>query len=375
VKVIFLHSHKFRKIKNEYYSLGGLSDEVLERYTKYADKVEVIARVIEQKQLDENNIYSKITNPKVEIKDYRKLSRRQLKEEISSADRIIARLPCGISTIGIKIARKLNKEYLVEVVGCAWDAYWNHSLKGKIIAFWMFITMRRAVKNAPKVLYVSNEFLQKRYPTKGKQIACSDVVFPELEESVLEKREKRIRDTKNNNKIIIGTIGAVNVKYKGQEYVIKAIKDLKNKGYDIEYQVVGSGDNKYLQEVAEKNNVNDNVVFIGSLSHEKIFDWIDNIDIYVQPSKTEGLPRSLVEAMSRACPCIGSEAGGIPELLDQEYVFKKGKNKDLAKLIEGFSESKMLQQAKLNFEQAKKYNDEAINIKRNKFYEEFFNGR
>ena len=130
-----------------------------------------------------------------------------------------------------------------------------------------------------------------------------------------------------------------------------------------------------MQEVAEKNNVNDNVVFIGSLSHEKIFDWIDNIDIYVQPSKTEGLPRSLVEAMSRACPCIGSEAGGIPELLDQEYVFKKGKNKDLAKLIEGFSESKMLQQAKLNFEQAKKYNDEAINIKRNKFYEEFFNGR
>ena len=41
MKIVFLHSHKFRKIKNEYYSLGGLSDKVLGRYAQYADEVTI----------------------------------------------------------------------------------------------------------------------------------------------------------------------------------------------------------------------------------------------------------------------------------------------------------------------------------------------
>lgn len=371
MKIVFLHSHKFRKIKNEYYSLGGLSDKVLGRYAQYADEVTIIARIIEQEEFDDNNIYSKIINEKVEIKDYRNLSRRELKEEINSADRVIARLPCMISIKGIKLAKKLDKKYLVEVVGCAWDAYWNHSLRGKVVALWMFMKMKSAIKKAPRVLYVSNEFLQNKYPTNGIQIACSDVVLPNLEEKILNRRNAKIENMKKNNKIIIGTIGAVDVKYKGQAYVIKAVKNLKNKGYNIEYQVVGSGNNKNLQKIAKKYNVYKDVKFIGSLPHEKIFDWIDNIDIYIQPSKVEGLPRALIEAMSRACPCIGSTAGGIPELLKPEYIFKKGDSKELAKIVENLSKDNMLEQASFNFEQAQKYNGKVINNRRNKFYEEF----
>lgn len=372
MKVVFLHSHKFRKIKNEYYSLGGLSNEVLERYTKYADKVVILARIIEE-SFNENNIYSKITNPKVEIKDYRKISRKELKQEINSADRIIGRLPCMISIKGIKLAKKLNKKYLIEVVGCAWDAYWNHSLKGKIVALWMFLTMKKVIKNAPKVLYVSNKFLQKRYSTNGEQIACSDVVLSKFKEDILEKRKNKIKKKKSNNKIIIGTIGAVNVKYKGQEYVIKAIKALKNKGYNIEYQVVGSGSNEYLQKITEKNNVNENVKFIGSLPHEEIFNWLDDIDIYIQPSKVEGLARALIEAMSRACPCIASNAGGNPELINAKYIFKKKNVKDLQRKIELILNSdEQLKEAESNFETSKNYTKDRLYKIRNDFYKKLF---
>jgi glycosyltransferase involved in cell wall biosynthesis len=41
-------------------------------------------------------------------------------------------------------------------------------------------------------------------------------------------------------------------------------------------------------------------------------------DLFVLPSRTEGLPRALVEAMARALPCLGSRVGGIPELLPEE---------------------------------------------------------
>ena len=45
----------------------------------------------------------------------------------------------------------------------------------------------------------------------------------------------------------------------------------------------------------------------------------DNIDVFIMPSLQEGLPRSMVEAMSRGCNVIGSRVGGIPELLDDNF--------------------------------------------------------
>ena len=44
---------------------------------------------------------------------------------------------------------------------------------------------------------------------------------------------------------------------------------------------------------------------MGGVPHNKIFQLLDDIDLYIQPSLQEGLPRSVVEAMSRACPIIG----------------------------------------------------------------------
>ena len=356
MKVVFLHSHKFRKIENTYYSLGGLSDRVLERYAKYSEKVVVLARIIEEEKSSKNNKYSMITNPKVEIKDYRKMSNKELKKIITSADRVIARLPCMISLRGIQIAKKEKIKYLIEVVGCAWDAYWNHSLKGKIVAFFMFLFMRASIKNAPKVLYVSNTFLQKRYPTNGEAIACSDVVLNEPEEQILINRINRINDMKKQSKIVIGTIGAVNVKHKGQQYVIKVIQELKKEGFDIEYQIVGSGNNQYLRKIVDRLNIQENIKFIGSLPHENIFTWLDNLDIYIQPSNTEGLCRALIEAMSRACPCIASDAGGNIELIDNEFVFKKKKIKDLKrKIILLINDEYLKQQSKSNFKKSFEY--------------------
>ena len=59
------------------------------------------------------------------------------------------------------------------------------------------------------------------------------------------------------------------------------------------------------------------------LLHEQIYGCIKNIDVYIQLSITECLPRTLVEAMSCTCSVIGSSSGGIPELVSPEFVFKR----------------------------------------------------
>ena len=85
----------------------------------------------------------------------------------------------------------------------------------------------------------------------------------------------------------------MNLKTKGQHDVIRALGELKKRGdTNYEYQLVGLGDESFLRSIAKKYNVEDEVVFLGGKTHDEVFQWLDNIDIYVQPSYQEGLCRS-----------------------------------------------------------------------------------
>src|SRR5699024_5519104 len=118
--------------------------------------------------------------------------------------------------------------------------------------------------------YVTNEFLQNRYPTRGKSVNCSNVELTEFKDELLAKRLDRINNQKQNEKIIIGTVGAVNVRHKGQQYIIKALGKLKKEGdKNFEYQLVGLGDQSYLKSIAKKCDVIDQVKFLGSMQDRK----------------------------------------------------------------------------------------------------------
>jgi len=374
--MIFIHEHTFIIKNGRYYTSGSLNNKLFQRYKNWFGEVTVFAtkrhatkdderHICEQNEVacvhftlveKRNNVFSIIKN------------RKKVKQAVSSQDYLVIRIPSVYGIMAIIYARKFNKPYLIEMVGCPWDAFWNHSWKGKLVAPFMWYATKKAIKNAPYVVYVTNEYLQGRYPCKGKTIGCSDVSLPTLDKNILRKRLNKIHYTSDNKPVVLGTAAAVNVRYKGQEYVIRAIAKLNKQGYDFEYHLAGGGDNSFLKFVAEKYGVTDKVKFIGSLTHEKIFNYLDDIDIYIQPSKTEGMPRALIEAMSRGCPCIGSSAGGIPELLEKDYVFTRGKYKEIIPILARINRSKMLDQAKRNFEFAKRFDKKILDDRRNGIY-------
>lgn len=380
MNILFCHDGPVNCDRNgKYYSIG-FNDKLFDRYATIFEKISIVTRVNRLKTLSAFNEDNKLTIDKYRVIEYpnyltftgifadKTNSIKLLENEISHCDALIIRLPSFLGSRCVKIAKKYKKPFLIELVGCPWDSLRNHGLSGKMLAPYMYIMTKRQVKNATDVLYVTNKFLQKRYPTMGRHIGCSDVELQEIKQDTFCEKKKKLKD---KNKIIIGTVGKIDLKYKGHTTVISAIKKLKAKGFDVQYQIVGPGDKSNLEKYAEKNKVKNNIVFLGPMEHDKIFEWLDTIDIYIQPSLTEGMPRSLIEAMSRGCPCIASNAGGMPELLEKEFIFPKGNYNKLVEILLNTPQNELIEQGKRNKNFTIQFSPKEINKKRLEFYQEF----
>ena len=314
----------------------------------------------------------KVNSLKGVLQGQRKENDTLIDQLVREVDVCVAHVPCALSNKVIACCKKHGKPYMTVVCGCPWDAMWNYDWRGKLLAPWAFLKLRRIQKETPFSIYVTNEFLQRRYPTNGRSIGCSNVNIPTGLDGVLEHRLENIKKHQQEGGALkIGTAAALNVPYKGQEYVIRALSRLKCENVDFEYHLIGSGDPERLRGIAEKEGVSDRVFFHGPLPHSKVLDFMDEMDIYVQPSKQEGLPRSAIEAMSRGCLCVGSRIAGIPELLEPQFLFGKGNVNELAAILKGISYDSLVDQARRNFNKAKEYDCDLLNQRRRQFIEEF----
>lgn len=376
MKILFCLDVKLLSYKGSFYTSGAADYNYFKSFmTENTEQMIVFCRKRNVNSI--NSKMSKASGPKLKIlgiNSYKDLIRKSIRNElnllIKDADYYLIKQPSFIGNFVCHILRKNKINYFVNMVGCPWDALTNRGFLSKIVAPFMYLITKHYVKNSKAVIYVTNEFLQKKYPTNGRQIGCSDVLIDEKNTEILAQRIDKINLLNSNKNIVIGTIGAIDVNYKGQQYVIQAISELNKNGYNITYQLIGSGDKSNLQKIAEKFDVLDNVVFLGSIPHDKIFDWLKEIDLYIQPSDAEGLCRSIIEAMSMACPIIVSNVGGNPELINQDYLFEKGNIKQLVEIIKKMDKSTMQLSAKENYNNSKKYNKNELHKKKNEFLRE-----
>lgn len=377
----FFHDGPIYRDSMGRYHNGVLNDHIIERYFYFADQFIGVTRIYNLKDATEKTVILHPNVTFVEVPNLntlkghfldRKKCERIVEEQVKRCDYVIARVPSYVARQAIRYAKKYNKPFLTEVVGCPWDSLWNHSLKGKILALRSYREMRKMMKDVPYAIYVTDEFLQRRYPTTGKSIGCSDVELPSVDVNILSERTRRI-DEKHDGKLVIGTLANVNLRYKGHDFVIKALGELKKKGYNnFEYHLVGGGDPSQLKALCQKYHVEKEVVFLGPMAHDEVFAWLDTIDIYAQPSRTEGMPRALIEAESRALAAFGSDAGGIPELLDRNYIFKLHGNpvKEIQTILLGFDKKIIKEQAKENFDRACKFEKTHLKQMRESFYDQ-----
>lgn len=138
----------------------------------------------------------------------------------------------------------------------------------------------------------------------------------------------------------VGTIGF----HKGQNILVEAFAMIASKFPNWKLRLVGhkcgDGCGETLREMIERYNLNSRIRLCGSEADPT--DSYKQCSIYVQPSRIEGLGLSLQEAMFYECACIGSNVGGIPELIEHEttgMLFHVGDTERLAQQLSDMMEN------------------------------------
>ncbi len=113
-------------------------------------------------------------------------------------------------------------------------------------------------------------------------------------------------------KTIVGHVGELDHIHKGQGTTIEAARALRATHPELHFVFAGRGrDEARLREQAAGL---DNVEFVGFV--DNIEDYFAAFDLFVFPSRTEGLGSALLDAMSFGLPIVATRVGGIPEIVE-----------------------------------------------------------
>lgn len=379
--ILYIHDHKFLCLNGKYYSEGKFTTEVFSRYDCLNSDINVLSRVVESRQ---GNNLNQISNKNIHFipvngisffyifSKYLFKNIRITVKEIQKADALIVRLPSFLGIFVLILNLFFHKKYFIELVGDPQEALITSKKKvGFLFKYFIYIFAafnKFFVKKADGVIYVTQYDLQKRHPTKKLQTYASNVEV-NIKPLNLSLDEYTLKNEKN---IKVGLIGSFNNEYKGIDTALKAIHLLKQKDCIVQLHILGSGKLKdYYLEMAKELKIAGQIYFDGSLAGgEAVLKWLKDLDLYIQPSRTEGLPRALIEAMSVGLPAVATKVGGIPELLPDEFLVPSNNSLELAEKIKMLIHSQQLrhEQGKANYEKAKEYDSQILRERRMQFW-------
>lgn len=310
--------------------------------------------------------------------------RAQVRFAVAECDAYLLRVPGLVSRLAWREIRRLKRAYAVEVMGDPWDAFGPGTRPGLLRPLYRSIAtkgMREICKEATSTLYWSWEALQRRYPpgkTAGTfvapRIALSDGF---ASAGPMAQRVHRIQEWVSSRErsaepLRIGYVGSFATLYKGPDTLLHALARCRHGNLNIKVLFVGQGGYRQAMEVMARNlSIQDRTVFLGQLGVGRpIVEFLDSVDIFVMPSRAEGLSRALLEAMARGCPCIGTRVGAIPELLADDDLVSPNDPEALAqKILEvTANQERMLAMSQGNLQKAKQFSPDRLREVRKSFY-------
>src|SRR5579864_1421819 len=231
--------------------------------------------------------------------------------------------------------------------------------------------MKLQCRHATASSYVTRNALQSQFPPGPDRPSFSYTTL-DLPESSLVK-SPRSRASFEKPEMILVNVAMMQKHLKGQDLIIRAVARLVRSGIRPKLWLVGDGDTRdEFERLAADLGVSEHVKFLGRVqAGAEVFALLDQADIFVLPSRQEGLPRVVIEAMARALPCFASALPGNHELLDREFLVALDDEQGwVQKLRDAIGKPDYLAQAsQANLAAARRYTVGRVQPIRNQFYE------
>ncbi len=253
--------------------------------------------------------------------------------------------PCAM----MWLPKLFGKRCIATVHGLDWQREkWKSGFGSKYIK----LGEKVAVKFADEIVVLSRgvqEYFEKAYSRKTVFIP-NGVNEPKIEKAEIIKEKYGLE--KDGYVLFLGRI----VPEKGVKYLAEAFKNVKT---DKKLVIAGgaSDSNEFYEEV--KKLAGENVIFTGFVQGKELDELYSNSYVYVLPSDLEGMPLSLLEAMSYGNCCLVSSIDECTEVVeDKAEVFEKGNVNCLSEKLQELCDNK---------DKVEKYKSEAKEFICNKY--------
>jgi len=352
-----------------------------ERYLTVFDRVGVVARVTEVESVPPD--WRRVDGERIwvaALPDYQQawqMARSywdvaaRLRQWRGRRCAFILRVPGHVAHHIERTLLSSGQPFAVEVVGDPHDVFAPGGVRGLARPLWRHLAvraLRAQCAHAVAAAYVTREALQRRYPP-APQAFTTHYSSVDLGSDSYVAQPAPVR-ADGRRLLFAGTLETL---YKGPDTLLRAVARCRNNGDTLTLRIVGDGrERPRLMRLASSLGLGEAVTFVGQLPPgEAIRQEMDAADLVVLPSRQEGLPRVIIEAMARAVPCVASSVGGIPELLGPDALVAPDDATALARLITEVLSNPQRRQAMAaaNLRRARDYHRDVLAERRQAFYE------
>ena len=219
----------------------------------------------------------------------------------------VVRLPEPLSLVVASMALLRGRTLISNIVADPATAFATApQVVGKSVALWT----RALARRSDAVIYVTKSYLQRLISVSDQvpQLSRSNAQIPHVNQAPRPCPIGPVRI------LCVGTTSRLS---KGQDTLLLALAHLRALGVDAHLTLIGGGDRvEWLRTESQSLGLADYCDIRGHVNDPaELTAAYVNADVFCLLSRSEGLPRAMLEAMSHGVPAIGSTAGGIPELL------------------------------------------------------------
>jgi glycosyltransferase involved in cell wall biosynthesis len=287
---------------------------------------------------------------------------------------VLLRVPGIYPILAWLILLMRRQPYGVEAMADADAQFTPGAYQRRLRSFYRVVwtrMMKLQCRHAAASSYVTTNALQAQFPPGAGRPSFSYTTLDLPERSLV--RRSRPRASFEKPELILINVAMMQKHLKGQDLIIRAVAELVQSGLRLKLWLVGDGDTRSeFERLAADLGVSENVKFLGRVqAGAEVFALLDQADIFVLPSRQEGLPRVVIEAMARSLPCFASALPGNHELLDPQFLVRLDDEQDWAlKLRDAIGKPEFLAQAsQANLAAARRFTVGRIQPIRNRFYE------